>query len=195
MNFEDRIILENSRVRLEPLNESHFKELLPIVENYPNLLQLSPSPFGTPEKLKENIEIAINGRIEKQRYPFVIFDKQKHRYVGSTSFGSISVKDKRIEIGWTWLDKEVQGSGINFFCKHLLLKYAFEVLEYERVELKTDSRNLQSRKAIEKIGAKFEGELRSHTVMPDGFRRNTVYYSILKDEWKAIEDSVFKEFR
>jgi len=195
MNFENHITLENSRVRLEPLNESHFMELLPIAENQPNLLQFSPSPFGNAEKLKENIQQAIQGRIEKQRYPFAIFDKQKNRFIGSTSFGGISVKDKRIEIGWTWLDKEVQGSGINFYCKHLLLKYAFENLEFERVELKTDSRNLQSRKAIEKIGAKFEGEFRSHTLMPDGFRRNTVYYSILKSEWKEIEDSVFGEIR
>lgn len=187
LNCEQEIILENNRVRLEPLKQKHLELLLPIALAYPNLLQYSPSPFGTKEKMEIYIQEALKARAEGSRYAFAIYDKKQEKFVGSTSFGSISNKDKRIEIGWTWLDKTVQGTGLNKECKYLLLKYAFESLEFERVEFRTDSRNLQSRAAIEKIGGKYEGELRSHTLMQDGYRRNTVYYSILKSEWGDVK--------
>ena len=193
MNFTENIILENKRVRLEPLSEIHLNELVPITINHPNLLQYSPSPFGTEEFLKENIQKAIKSRVDQQRYPFAIFDKLNNRFIGSTSFGNISIKDKRLEIGWTWIDENLQGTGLNKYCKHLMLSYAFENLSMERVEFKTDNRNIQSKKAIEKIGGMFEGILRSHTLMLDGFRRDTAYYSILKNEWEKNNDAIFKE--
>ncbi len=193
MNFIENIVLENDRVRLEPLDKNHLNELLPIAIKHPDLLQYSPSPFGTPELLEKNISKAITSRIDKQRYPFAIFDKLNNRFVGSTSFGNISTKDKRLEIGWTWIDKESQGTGLNKYCKHLLLSYAFEKLIMQRVEFKTDNRNNQSKKAIGKIGGTFEGILRSHTVMRNGYRRDTAYYSILKHEWDSINNTIFKE--
>ena len=193
MNFTENIVLENKRVRLEPLSEIHLNELVPITINHPNLLQYSPSPFGTEEFLKENIQKAIKSRVDQQRYPFAIFDKLNNRFIGSTSFGNISIKDKRLEIGWTWIDENLQGTGLNKYCKHLMLSYAFENLSMERVEFKTDNRNIQSKKAIEKIGGMFEGILRSHTLMLDGFRRDTAYYSILKNEWEKNNDAIFKE--
>jgi RimJ/RimL family protein N-acetyltransferase len=101
MNFKENIVLENKRVRLEPLGDIHLVELLPIAISHPNLLKYSPSPFGTEEQLQENIRKAIDSRADKQRYPFVIFDKQNNTYVGSTSYGNISIKDQRLEIGWT----------------------------------------------------------------------------------------------
>jgi RimJ/RimL family protein N-acetyltransferase len=195
MNFIENIVLENDRVRLEPLDKNHLNELLPIAIKHPDLLQYSPSPFGTPELLEENISKAITSRIDKQRYPFAIFDKLNNRFVGSTSFGNISTKDKRLEIGWTWIDKELQGTGLNKYCKHLLLSYAFEKLIMQRVEFKTDNRNNQSKKAIGKIGGTFEGILRSHTVMRNGYRRDTAYYSILKHEWDSINNTIFKEIK
>jgi RimJ/RimL family protein N-acetyltransferase len=195
MNFIENIVLENDRVRLEPLDKNHLSELLPIAIKHPDLLQYSPSPFGTPELLEENISKAITSRIDKQRYPFAIFDKLNNRFVGSTSFGNISTKDKRLEIGWTWIDKESQGIGLNKYCKHLLLSYAFEKLIMQRVEFKTDNRNNQSKKAIGKIGGTFEGILRSHTVMRNGYRRDTAYYSILKHEWDSINNTIFKEIK
>lgn len=195
MNFIENIVLENDRVLLEPLSKNHLKELLPIAFKYPNLLQYSPSPFGTQELLDKNINMAITSRIDKQRYPFAIFDKLNNRFVGSTSYGNISTKDKRLEIGWTWIDKESQGTGLNKYCKYLMLSYAFEKLNMQRVEFKTDSRNNQSRRAIEKIGGTFEGILRSHTLMPDGYRRDTAYYSILKNEWDSIKNTIFKELK
>ena len=125
------------------------------------------------------------------RYPFLIFDKQQQQYAGSTSFGNISNPNARIEIGWTWIGTNFQRTGLNRANKFLMLQYAFETLGFERVELKTDGRNLQSRTAMEKIGATPEGILRSHTVMSDGYRRDTHYYSILKSEWHKIKRDIF----
>jgi len=195
MNFIENIVLENKRIRLEPLSEIHLNELVPIAINHPDLLQYSPSPFGTAELLEENIQKAIKSRGDQQRYPFAIFDKLNNRFIGSTSFGNISIKDKRLEIGWTWVGKESQGTGINKYCKHLMLSYAFENLSMKRIEFKTDNRNIQSKKAIKKIGGTFEGILRSHTLMLDAYRRDTAYYSILKNEWDNINDTIFKEIK
>ena len=194
-DLQRKIILENKRVKLEPLSFNHLNSLLLIAKNNPNLLKYSPSKFGNREFLKEYIESALNSKSTNKRYPFAIFDKVQNKYVGSTSYGNISNNDKRLEIGWTWLGTEFQGTGLNKHCKYLLLKFAFDKLKFERIELKTDSRNLQSRKAIEKIGGKFEGELRSHTLMLDGHRRNTVYYSILKNEWEITKNTIFGEIK
>jgi RimJ/RimL family protein N-acetyltransferase len=135
---------------------------------------------------------AIEDRRKLAKYSFAIFDKEIEKYAGSTSFGNISNSDQRLEIGWTWIGKEFQRTGLNRNCKFLLLQYCFKILEFERVEFKTDSRNLQSRKAIEEIGGTLEGEFRSHSIMSDGHRRNTVYYSILKNEWPALKNSIFQ---
>lgn len=190
-NFENKIILENHNVRLEPLDEKHFGKLLPIALEEPDLLQYSPSPFGSERLLKENFNISFLQKRENKRYPFAIYDKQKRKYAGSTSLGEISIKDKRVTIGWTWIGKEFRGTGLNRNCKFLLLSFLFETLDFKRIEFVTDSRNIRSRKAIEGIGGTFEGELRSHLVLPDGFRRNTAIYSILKEEWREIKKDFF----
>lgn len=188
--FSEEILLENEFVRLEPLKMSHLDFLVPIAEQTPDLLKFSPSPFGDRAALQDYIQIALDEKSNLNRHPFVIFDKQKEKYAGSTSFADISAKNQRLEIGWTWIGKDFQGTGLNKNCKFLMLRYAFEILAFERVEFKADSRNLQSRRAIEKIGATYEGELRSHTLMNDGYRRHTVYYSILKDEWQAVKQNI-----
>jgi RimJ/RimL family protein N-acetyltransferase len=99
-----------------------------------------------------------------------------------------------LEIGATWLAKNYQGTGVNKTCKFLLIRFAFEELNYERVELKTDVLNQQSRKAILKIGAVEEGILRSHILIHDGRRRDTIYYSILKNEWEDVKKNIFAEY-
>lgn len=190
-NFENKIILEDKNVRLEPLEEKHFVELLPIALAEQDLLKYSPSPFGSEKKLKENFDISFRQKRENKRYPFAIYDKQKRKYAGSTSLGEISIKDERITIGWTWIGKEFRGTGLNRNCKFLLLSFLFEKLDCKRVEFVTDSRNIISRKAIEGIGGTFEGELRSHVVLPDGHRRNTVIYSILPEEWHDVKKIFF----
>lgn len=192
-NFDEDYILENDRVLLKPLSLIHFEVLLPIALANPDLLKFSPKPIGSEEKLHQYIENALDNRKTKTRYAWVIFDKKSQSFAGSTSFGAVSNENERLEIGWTWLGKQFQGTGINKRMKFLMLNFAFETLKANRVEFKTDSRNTQSRAAISSIGAVYEGELRQHTIMSDGFMRNTVYYSILKSEWDLLKhDSRFK---
>lgn len=189
-NFNEDIKLENERALLKPLQAADYDQLLPVALSDKNLLQYSPAPVYSQKLLKEYIDNALQERSNHFRYPFIIYDKQLQAYAGSTSFASISNKDKRLEIGYTWIGRNFQRTGLNRQCKWLLLQYAFETLHFERVEFKTDERNLQSRTAIEKIGGKMEGILRSHTVLHDGFRRNTVYYSLLRSEWNAIKQQL-----
>ena len=191
-NCKNRIILENERTKLEPLEWRHMDELLPIAIQQADLLRYSPSEFGTEAAFRKYFEAALKQRNKHIRYPFAIYDKLVGKYAGSTSYGNISNANQRIEIGWTWLDKNRQRTGLNRHNKFLMLRYAFEDLQFERLELKTDSRNEQSRKAIEAIGATYEGTLRSHTLMSDGYRRDTVYYSILKTEWQEIKTTIFE---
>ena len=143
-------------------------------------------------ELKNYISSALDPGKTGVSHSLVIIDKASQKTAGSSSFGNISAKDKRLEIGATWLGRDFQGTGLNRICKFLMLQYAFENLGFERVEFKTDVLNLQSRKALKKIGATEEGILRSHTLMQDGRRRDTIYYSILKPEWENLKNSVFK---
>jgi RimJ/RimL family protein N-acetyltransferase len=186
-NFEDHIILENDNLLMRPIIAEDFDHLRGIAAEDPGLLRFSPRQIYTPGLLKEYIEAAIILRKQGSRYSFSIFNKQLNCYAGSTSFLNISNSDDRLEIGATWLGKSFQGTGLNRQCKFLLLQYAFEQLDAYRVEFKTDERNLRSKRALEKIGAIFEGSLRQHTRMEDGFRRNTHCYSILQPDWQVLK--------
>jgi RimJ/RimL family protein N-acetyltransferase len=114
-------------------------------------------------------------------------DAATGRAVGSTRFGDIAPEHGRVEIGWTWIAPSHQRTAVNTEAKLLQLTYAFEELGATRVALKTDGRNLRSQAAIERLGAVREGVLRRHIRMPDGFMRDTVYYSILADEWPSVK--------
>jgi len=191
-SFDTDILLQDKRVTLEPLSRNHFEFLLPVVQANPDLHKFSPSRYGSEESLKIYFENALNQKKHNLRYPFAIFDNLTGTYAGSTSFGTISNRDMRLEIGWTWIGAAFQRTGLNRHCKYSMLQYAFEKLNFERVAFKTDDRNEQSKNAIMAIGGKFEGIWRSHTLMFDGHRRNTAYYSILKSEWETIKKSIFK---
>jgi len=191
LDVSGSIILENTRARLEPLSLDHLEKLLPVAMEDPQLLRYSPAAVHSAQLLNKYIQQAQVERFAGTKYPFAIFDKSVGQYAGSTSYGAISQADQRLEIGWTWIGKAFQRTGLNRNCKFLLLSYAFETIQFERVEFKTDARNLQSRKAIEQIGGVFEGEFRSHSIMSDGHRRNTVYYSILKSEWLSVKNRQF----
>ena len=191
-DFDRDILLKDRRVTLEPLSWKHFEFLRPVVQANPDSHKFSPSRYGSEESLKIYFENALDQKKQNLRYPFAIFDNLTGTYAGSTSYGTISNRDLRLEIGWTWIGEAFQRTGLNRHCKYNMLQYAFEKLNFERVALKTDDRNEQSKNAITAIGGKFEGILRSHTLMFDGHRRDTAYYSILKNEWKAIKKSSFK---
>jgi N-acetyltransferase len=187
--FEKEIILENNFVLLRPIVKADTDTLLSVAIKDKDLLQYSPTPIYTRELLEAYIDKAISNRVSQVRYSFVVFDKTKNAYAGSTSFLNISNPDDRLEIGATWYGREFQRTGLNRNCKYLLMQYAFDVLNAERVEFKTDERNIASRTAIEKIGGQLEGVLRRHVLMSDGFRRNTVCFSILKSEWTDLKSN------
>ncbi|AWI26330.1 GNAT family N-acetyltransferase [Flavobacterium pallidum] len=186
-NFDNDIILENDILILRPLSLADTGNLLQAALSDSLLLQYSPKQVYNESLLTEYIQSAIDLRTNRQRYSFSIFSKRDNRYIGSTAFLNISNTDDRLEIGATWIDKTYQGTGLNSHCKYLLLEYAFEVIHANKVEFRTDARNIPSRKAIEKIGGKFEGILREHLLMPDGFRRNSCCYGIVRSEWESVK--------
>ena len=122
-----------------------------------------------------------------ERLVFVIIDKITNRIIGSTSMYEISTHHARCEIGSTWLTPTYWRTAVNTNCKYLLLQYIFEQLKLERVQLKTDNLNERSQNAIERIGAKFEGRLRSHMRRKDNSMRDTMLYSIIRDEWPEVK--------
>lgn len=186
-DFHQQLLLEDERVLLRPLAAEDYVHLSLIALTDKDIIRFSPRQINTPELLQQYLQDALQGRAAEVRYPLIIFDKETQEYAGSTSICAVSNFDKRLEIGYTWYGKKFQRTGLNRHCKWLLLNYAFETLQFERVEFKIDERNVVSQTAVLRLGATKEGTLRSHTVMSDDFRRNTVYFSILKHEWEQIK--------
>lgn len=179
------VVLEGSLARLEPLREDHLPALIAIGLD-PELWRWTVALVRTPEDMRHYVRVALDLAERGEALPFVTIEKSTMRVAGSTRFGNIDRANRRVEIGWTWLGREFQRTGINTEVKYLMLRHAFEVMQCLRVELKTDALNLQSRTAIERIGAREEGTLRSHMVTETGRIRDTVYYSILADEWPTV---------
>lgn len=187
-----QVHLENEYAKLSILDLSNYKHIIGIAQEK-NLIYYSPSDISSPKKLKAYVQIAVNEYYQKTTIPFLIFDKTKNKYAGSTRFGLINWQDKVLHIGWTWIGKEFQGSGLNKQIKLLMLQYTFEYLKFYKIEFRIDERNIRSRKAVENIGALLEGILRNDTLMQDGFKRSTCCYGILKEEWQEIKNTIFKK--
>ncbi len=189
----ETIILENDRARLEPLQEKHVEVLLPIAL-HPELWLFTGAKIRDEKTFRDYFNTALLERESGIAYPFAIFDKQHNGYGGCTRFGNIALGHKRVEIGWTWYLPALQQTGLNRACKFLLLQYGFETLQLNRIELKTSLYNIKSQNAIQKIGATREGVLRKHSINDDGTVRDTVYYSIINDEWPQIRNTIFKGY-
>ena len=188
--FDQKIILENNRARLEPLQEAHFDALCEIAMNK-ELWQFTSVTVLSVADFKKYFNQALADKENKTAYPFAIFDKQENRFGGCTRFGNISLEHKRMEIGWTWYHPQLQRTGLNRNCKFLLLGYGFETLDLNRIELKTSFTNMRSQIAMEKIGAVKEGILRRHMVNENGTIRDSVMYSFIKEEWPQIKQTIF----
>jgi N-acetyltransferase len=170
-------------VRLERLSLPHY-EALRIAARDAALWTYMPivgdSDFG------RWLAVAEADMQKGDRVAFAVRRLSDGAILGSTSYLAIVPAHRRVEIGWTWYVAEVQGTVVNPEAKFLLLEHAFERAEYNRVEFKTDSRNARSRAALRKLGAKEEGVLRQHMWMPRGYWRDSVYYSILREEWPEV---------
>lgn len=191
--FNEDIILENDRAKLTPLKKEDIDQLEKIAYE-PTLWKLGLSNLKDRNDLEKYIDVALHEKDVETSYPFLIFDKQTNSVAGSTRYGNISLPNKRLEIGWTWMHPGFQGTGLNKACKFLLLQYAFETLHLNRVEFKTDVLNKQSQKAMRKIGANEEGIFRKHSVTSTGRVRDSIFFSIINDEWKELKQTIFKEF-
>ena len=179
------VTLTGQFVRLEPLDEAHRADLEAAAAEDPDALRygaLQLTLMGWDAWFGE----AAAGVTEGRYVAWATIALDTGRAVGSTRFGDIDVPSERVEIGWTWLAPSRWRSAVNTETKLLQLTYAFDELGAGRVALKTDGRNERSQAAIERLGGVREGTLRRHLRMPDGFIRDTVYYSILRDEWPPI---------
>ncbi len=190
--FNTPLILEDELVRIEPLEEKHFELLLPTALQ-PELWRFTIQKINEPGDFRKYFDTALLEKQEKKSYPFAYFNKQTQQYCGSTRYGNIDFNNKRLEIGWTWLNKSFHGTGFNKHCKFLLLSYGFEQLGLNRIELKTSHLNLISQKAMRKIGAVHEGVFRNHVINEDGSIRHSHYFSFIKEEWPEIKNSIFKD--
>jgi RimJ/RimL family protein N-acetyltransferase len=185
MAWPEPITLRGSHATLEPLTHARRDELIEAVrdgELWKLWYTFVPSP--------DTVEAEIERRLEQQRkgtmVPFTIVDAATGKAAGMTSYMNIDAETKRLEIGSTWYRKSVQRTSMNTECKLLLLTHAFEVLDCVAVEFRTHFINHQSRRAIERLGAKLDGILRNHRRVLDGTLRDTVVYSIINSEWPMI---------
>lgn len=185
MNIQP-VELTGNYVKLAPMEKSHVESLFKAGQNV-KIWPYMPMGIRTIDDMEQLVEDALKARETGTAFPFVIIDRENSEIVGSTRFLDISIPNRGLEIGWTWLSPYVWRTPINTECKFLLLEHCFETLGTIRVQLKTDERNVRSQKAIERLGAVKEGTLRNHRILRDGFYRNTVYYSILDTEWADVK--------
>lgn len=184
MNFSENYILENEVVLLRPLTEEDVQHLKYFSENEPELWDFSLISASGNKQLQQYIHLALEQKNARTGYPWIVFDKGSQRYAGTTRFYDYLPQHKTLQLGYTWYGKEFQGTGLNKNCKYLLLTFAFEVLQMERVEFRADANNKRSIAAMKSIGCIEEGILRSNAISLHG-RRDSIVLSILKEEWKA----------
>lgn len=185
LDFCSDIVLQEWGLVLRPWMEQDAERIVESATD-PLVWKYTTDALSDKSDLLKYVARAMADREQGLRYSFAICLHGSDAIVGSSSFGNISAKDRRIEIGWTWLAPQYHGRGLNTVAKYLLLKYAFDELNAHRVEFKTDNTNPRSCAALAKIGAQREGVLRSHTLMHDGRYRDTAYYSILDHEWPQV---------
>jgi N-acetyltransferase len=180
------VTLEGNHVRLEPLLSAHEESLIAAAgdgELWNSNFTVVPSRAT----IYDYIEAALKGKAQSRELPFVILQKSSGLIVGSTRFYNIDLENRSVEIGYTWLSARAQRTAVNTEAKLLLLTHAFEYWRCIRVALVTDVQNEQSQKAILRLGAKQEGILRNHLIMPNGRYRDSVCFSIIEAEWPAVK--------
>lgn len=186
MSFDVQpLVLEGATVRLEPLRPDHLEDLLAVADKsrfrfFVTLAPRSVDRAGMAAFLEETLATP-------NMLPFAQVLRESGRAIGMTSYLDIRPAWRTLEVGFTWIGREYEGTRVNPEAKLLLLAHAFETLNAVRVQLKTDARNVHSQAAIRKLGATYEGTLRRFGILPDGFVRDTVMFSILPEEWPTVK--------
>ena len=188
------VTLDGTHVRLEPLTVGHAAALLPAAL-HEELWRWTVSSVRTAADLDRYIAEALREQEAGTALPFATIHRASGRPIGSTRFGNHDTANRRVEIGWTWIAPDFQRSAVNTEAKLLMLRHAFERLDCIRVELKTDVLNERSRAAIRRLGAVEEGVLRKHVITASGRVRDTVYYSVLAEEWPSVRDRLEAQLR
>jgi RimJ/RimL family protein N-acetyltransferase len=187
--YPSPVTLTGSVAILEPLEFKHAEDLREAVCDG-ELWKLGYTTVPAPEQMDAEIERRLALRRAGSMIPFAVIERAPYRAVGMTTYMNIDSLNRRVEIGSTWYRKRVQRTALNTECKLLLLTHAFETLSCIAVEFRTSSANLQSRRAIERLGARLDGILRSHGYHTDGTLRDTCVYSITAAEWPAVKSKL-----
>ncbi|MDQ3087021.1 MAG: GNAT family N-acetyltransferase [Acidobacteriota bacterium] len=190
----EKIRLEGEFVRLEPLEIGHLEKLCEVGLDE-SLWLWTANIIKTSADMKGYIETALDEFRRCVSLPFVTIEKSSDKIVGSTRFGNIDAKNRKTEIGWTWINPRWQRTFVNTEAKLLMLTHAFETWNYVRVELKTDVLNEKSQKSMLRLGAQKEGVLRRHLITDAGRIRDTVYFSILDSEWQTVKANLEEKLR
>jgi N-acetyltransferase len=186
------LILKTRKVTLRPIAESDFDAFLQLAQDQ-DIWTYFTLNLSNEKSLQQFMNTAFHDKEMNTRRPFTVIENATGKIAGSTSMGNISMHDLRLEIGWSWLGKDYRSTGINVHCKFAMMRYAFEELHFERVEFKTDVLNERAKQGLRKVGGIEEGVLRSHMTMWNDRRRSSVYFSVLKNEWQGLKETIFKD--
>ena len=184
MAFLAPVTLKGTHASLVPLSQSHHDDLATATRDG-ELWKLWYTSVPRPEDMRKEIDRRLALQAAGSMLPWTVFDAEG-RIAGMTTYMNVDAPNRRVEIGSTWYARRVQRSAVNTQCKLLLLVHAFEKLDCIAVEFRTHFFNLQSRRGIERLGAKLDGILRSHQLAPNGTLRDTVVYSIIASEWPTV---------
>jgi RimJ/RimL family protein N-acetyltransferase len=186
MPWPELITLRGTHAVLEPLSQAHHDDLAEAVQDG-ELWNLWYTVIPEPAKMRAEIDRRLDLQAKGAMLPFAVLDTRTSKAVGMTTYWNIDAVNRRVEIGGTWYRKSVQRTPLNTECKLLLLTHAFESLDCICVELRTNFFNHPSRRAIERLGAKLDGILRSNQILPNKTVRDTCVYSIIAGEWPTVK--------
>ena len=182
LNEHQSTVLYGKSIRLEPLGNTHQQGLINCVSDG-ELWMIKQTMVPFVHEIPAFIDSAVTHRQQCKELPFAIINLATEEVVGSTRFMAVNLRHRRTEIGYTFLSASAQGTGVNEEAKLLMLDFAFHKLDCRRVEFLTDSTNIQSQKALEKLGAEREGLLKQHMILRDGYSRDSLVYAIFQQDW------------
>ena len=189
------VTLEGRSVRLEPLTEAHVPGLTVVGRDDSIWKLMVYGRIRTEGDMRKWVRMLLDRQAAGTDLPFAVIHLASGRVTGATRYMEIRPAHRGLEIGGTWYGLEFQRTQVNTESKYLLLRYAFETLGTIRVQFKADVRNERSWRAIERIGAKREGILRNHYILPDGMKRDSVFYSIIESEWPGVRQRLEEMLR
>jgi RimJ/RimL family protein N-acetyltransferase len=181
------VSLQGDHIQMVPLSEAYVPGLAVVGQDRIIWRYMIYGELTDEKKMLEHVRILLGRAKQGTDLPFVVIHNQSGQPIGCTRYLEIRPEHRRLEIGGTWFGLAFQRTKANTESKFLLLKHAFETLGCVRVQFKTSTKNERSQKALERIGARREGVLRNHMILPDGELRDSIYYSILPDEWPAVK--------